>query len=235
MTNNENISLLKQAINYLNNKEYTLTIVAFTKALQKDDYDSKIHYYLAICYSNLKYYKEALEEIELAFKEDIEYVVKLQLLLLKGYINFILENDDIALQTFQQVTEFEKNNKIALSGIGYYYFKKNDYKKALEYYELAYKTAPENSNAMNNYGYLLMMNNQSIEKAMELCNQALKKQPNNPNILDSVAWGHYLLNNIKAATLAITKAINFGGAIDEIKNHYSEISKKVRELLSSKK
>ncbi|HPN30633.1 MAG TPA: tetratricopeptide repeat protein [bacterium] len=220
-----------QAIEYMNNREYTLAIVSFSEALEKNYLDSKTHYYLAICYANLKYFKETLEEIELALNEDLEFEAKLQLHYLKGYILFQQEKNDEALKAFKQTLEFDEKNQIAVSGIAYYYFKSGDYKKAMEYYEQAYAMTPDNPKAMNNYGYLMMMNNGDLKKAADLCKTALEKKPDNPAILDSVAWSSFLLDNIKSAVLAITKAIKLSPNIDDIKKHYSTISEKVKKLL----
>lgn len=229
MTNEK--SQFDQAIEYLNKNDYTLAIVSFTEALEKKEFSSKIHYYLAICYSNLKYFKEALEEIDLAFNEDIDFESKLQLFHLKGYILFLQDKDTEALEAFKAAMNLEDNNQIAISGIAYYYFKKKDYKEAINYYQKAYEMAPDNAKNKNNYGYLLAMNNENLNKAKKLCEEALKSQPQNPAFLDSLAWSSYLLNNLKNAALAITKAFKLAPNIDDIKNHYSEISKKVKSIL----
>ncbi|MBP7652723.1 tetratricopeptide repeat protein [Candidatus Dependentiae bacterium] len=220
-----------QAIEYLNNKEYTLAIVSFSEALEKNYIDSKMHYYLAVCYANLKYYKETIEEISLALNEDLEFEAKLQLYYLKGYILFQQEKYDEALSTFKQILEFDDKNQMAISGIAYYYFKTENYQKAMEFYEQAYNISPDNPKVMNNYGYLMMINNGDLKKAAELCRKALDKKPENPAILDSVAWSSFLLDNIKTAALAITKAIKLSPNIEDIKKHYSSISEKVKKLI----
>ncbi len=221
----------EQAIDYLNIKDYTLAIVSFTEALERKDFDSKLHYYLAICYANLRYYKEALEEIELAFDEDIDFDSKLQMLHLKGYILFIQEKFDEANTAFKAALALDKNNQITISGLAYFNFKQQNYKEALNLYKKAYELAPDSARSKNNYGYLLAMNNQSLEKSMKLCEEALQKQPDNPAFLDSIAWSSFLLNNIKTAALAITKALKINPNIDEIKQHYAEISAKVKSIL----
>jgi len=211
--------------------DFTLAIVSFTEALEKKDFSSKIHYYLAICYANLKYFKEALEEIDLALNEDIDFESKLQLYHLKGYILFQQDKDNEALDAFKAAADLEEKDQIAVSGIAYYYFKKQNYSEAVKYYQKAYEIAPDSAKNKNNYGYLLALNNENLEKAMKLCEDALKKQPQNPAFLDSLAWSSFLLNNLKNAALAISRAFKLAPNIDEIKHHYSEISKKVKSIL----
>jgi len=77
----------------------------------------------------------------------------------------------------------------------------------------------------------MMINNGDLKKAAELCRKALDKKPENPAILDSVAWSSFLLDNIKTAALAITKAIKLSPNIEDIKKHYSSISEKVKKLI----
>ena len=230
------LNTYQKAINYLKANDYTLAIVSFTEALEQGYSDRNLHYYLAICYANLNYHNEALEEIELAFKEDLEFSVKLQLLHLKGYILFLQNKNEEALKVFEEALEYDAHNQITISSIGYYYYKSGVYDKALKYYEKAYKMTPDAAKTMNNYGYMLTLTQKDIKRGLELCENALKKNPNSAAILDSCGWANFLLNKITNATAFITKAVKLDkNNISEIKEHYSKIAAKVREIISKDK
>jgi tetratricopeptide (TPR) repeat protein len=225
------MSLYRKAIKYLKIKDYTLAIVTFTEALEKGYANPEINYYLALCYANLDYYEDSLAEIDIALDSELEDKYKIQLLNLQGYIYSKLEKYDESLNSFEKVLETDKNNQMAVSGIGYNYFIKKDYKTALEYYNKVYNMMPDNPKNENNLGYLMMINKQDLKKAVELCESALEKQPDNPAVLDSVAWGNFLIDNLKKAVLTITKAYKSAPSIFDISEHYKKIVQKVKQLI----
>jgi len=223
--------LFEKAKKLISEKDYTMAIVTFSEILESGKIEFNAHYYLAICYANLNYFKETLEEIDLAFKEVLTEKEEEQLLNLKGFVYFKLNDLDNALNVYQENLKKNNENIIAKSGIAFYYFLNKDYEKSLKYYKEIYDQYPDNPKNKNNYGYLLMMNKGDLKKAVNLCEDALKSEPDNPAINDSIAWGNFLLKNLRNAVLYVINAFKKAPYIEEIKEHYNVIADNIRKFL----
>lgn len=80
---------------------------------------------------------------------------------------------------------------------------------------------------LNYYGYLLIDHNINIKKGIELVKKALKKEPNSPYYIDSLAWGYYKLNKCEKALKIMQQIVkeDESSEEDEIKKHYEAIKK----------
>jgi len=76
----------------------------------------------------------------------------------------------------------------------------------------------------NFYGYILIDEDFNIPKGIELVKKALKKEPDAPFFIDSLAWGYYKRGECKKALETIEPIVE-GAKAKEIKDHY----KKIRE------
>ncbi len=81
---------------------------------------------------------------------------------------------------------------------------------------------------LNYYGYLLIDYDLDIEKGIKLVKDALKKDPNSPYYLDSLAWGYYKLGKCKKAKEIMLKVLKISQD-KEVKKHMQEIKKCLKE------
>lgn len=58
---------------------------------------------------------------------------------------------------------------------------------------------PNNPQALNYLGYLWLDNNKNIEEAFQMVKKASELAPEDPNIMDSLAWGYYLKKDYQKA------------------------------------
>jgi len=79
-----------------------------------------------------------------------------------------------------------------------------------------------NSIALNALGYTLANKTTRFEEALELIEQALALQPNDPAIIDSMGWVQFRLGNTEKALEYITKAFN-AFPDQEVAAHLAEI------------
>lgn len=84
---------------------------------------------------------------------------------------------------------------------------------------------------LNYLGYLMIDHNLNIAEGMSYVERALKKQPDSPFYIDSLAWGHYK-NGECAEALKLMKQVEsmIGTDEDEVKEHLKAIEKcKIKE------
>ncbi|WP_159991785.1 tetratricopeptide repeat protein [Pelistega ratti] len=68
------------------------------------------------------------------------------------------------------------------------------------------KEDPQMSEGYNALGYIFADHQYNLEEAKELLNQALRLDPNNPYVLDSMGWLHYRLRNYDFALRYLERA-----------------------------
>lgn len=78
--------------------------------------------------------------------------------------------------------------------------------------------------ALNALGYILAEENRDLDRALILVNQALEQQPENVQILDSLAWVYYQMRNYPEAWRVIKKCAEKGITDAVIWDHYGDIA-----------
>jgi tetratricopeptide (TPR) repeat protein len=88
---------------------------------------------------------------------------------------------------------------------------------------------------MNALGYILAEEKRDLERAVALIKKALEYRPEDVNILDSLAWAHYQMDNYSEAWRVI-KQCELKGANDAtIWDHYGDIALAVKDKQSALK
>ncbi len=108
-------------------------------------------------------------------------------------------------------------------------YNKSDSKKlSYQFYEKALHLAPTNSLVLNNYSYYLSVDNQNLDKALEMSILSNKLSPDNAVYLDTKAWVLFKLARYSEAKEVIQKAYDLGGKnISEVVEHYGDIQFKL--------
>ena len=65
---------------------------------------------------------------------------------------------------------------------------------------------PEDSRALNHLGYMLADQTRRFEEALELTERAISISPEDPAIIDSLAWAQYKLGHYEEALLNLRRA-----------------------------
>lgn len=96
--------------------------------------------------------------------------------------------------------------------------------EAYEAYEYAIAYNKNNHLALNNFAYLLAINNIDIKRAEALSSEAIKLAPTVATYLDTYAWILYLQGEYTLARFYIEKAVaRDDGQFAEIYDHYGDI------------
>lgn len=123
----------------------------------------------------------------------------------------------------------DKNSLLVLplvySMMGFSYFQTDSLEQGIACYEQALKLMPGDLETLNNYAYMLAINNLSLGEAERMSRQTIEKQPDNPVYLDTYAWILYLRGETVLAQYYIKKAME--KALDksdaELQEHYKII------------
>ncbi len=139
-----------------------------------------------------------------------------------------------------QLGKYSKSIDVLLSGLHYVqqdelkvefyiqiaeaYYKSNSKKLSYQFYEKALHLAPTNSMVLNNYSYYLSVDNETLDKALEMTILSNKLSPNNPVYLDTYAWVLYTMKRYAEALEIEKKAYDLGGnKISEVVEHLGDI------------
>lgn len=123
----------QQGVNYLDNGNYSKSIVAFQRALQLTQGDSRTYYNLANAEEELHYYADAITHYQKSIELDDSFWLAYNNL---GRLLILATNDpDIALATLftgRLKSDDNLGQAILSKNIGWAYYKKGYFEKALE-------------------------------------------------------------------------------------------------------
>lgn len=145
---------------------------------------------------SLENYPEAL-----AVFQELEQAGSSQPLIfsLMGDIYFRQERFDAARQSYRKAIEgLEKDGAahekaVAYFALGNTYEQLGQTPQAEEAYLKALENDPENPQILNHVGYAWLEQKKNTDEAFQLVQKAYALLPDDPNIMDSLAWGYYAL------------------------------------------
>lgn len=175
-------------------------------------------------------YEEVLEYSE----EALELFPNQALLYLySGTANMILKNNQEAIMVLEQGRKLATSNLNLLSTIygqlGDAYNNLENYQESDKAYEAALDANPDNDHVLNNYSYYLSLRKENLDLARKMSTKLIKRNPNDPNYLDTHAWVLFMMGEYEQAKKVIEKAVekNPNGTIIE---HYGDILYKLGEV-----
>ena len=223
-------SELKEGVNLYNKKDYQEALVFFLSVSTEDALIKiEISYYIGLIYSRLSEYEQALEYLEqvVTASKDIAKVYQCRLILAFIYAN--TGRTRLAEFELSKLIEAGYESVQVFSSSAYVYYEHHETEKAIEYYEKALKTAPENSTALNGLAYILAETDSDLTRSLLLCKKAVEKQPENPAYLDSMALIYHKMNLPSEAKAYITRAKEKLPDNKIILKHFEMISSDARE------
>ena len=122
-----------------------------------------------------------------------------------GDVHFKLKNYSEAVSSYQSAIKLLKKGNIptitgkALFMLGMALDSSGQSEEAEKTLLEALHFAPNDALALNYLGYLWLDKNKNIDEAFSMVSQAFELNPNDPNIIDSMAWGYYLKKDYKKA------------------------------------
>ncbi len=93
---------------------------------------------------------------------------------------------------------------------------------------------PDDPYVMNYLAYGWLERNYKIDEAIAMLNKAYQKKKNDPYIIDSVGWGHYLIEDYVNAEKFLQKAIELMPKDPIVNDHYGDVLWKLNRKLQAK-
>ncbi len=212
--------------NYFKNENFNQA----KKILNSFDKEDEIFYWYKIkklteIISNEQNDKQALSYIENKFSK-IDFInnkIKFDMAnIYKSYKNY-----DKAIDLYSSIMETTSPTTITYGDLLYRrascYERLGEFKKSDQDLLAALKIIPENSYILNYLAYSWLERNINIPKAVTMLEIAYRKDKNNPYIIDSIGWAHYLTDRYEEAEELLRKAIILMPNDPIVNDHYGDI------------
>ena len=221
---NENDNLLTTYAEYLlsEKKDTCNAITHFYKSLETNPHQAEV--WTQLIFLNPKNQERILcEAIKYNPKESYFQYINAVLLIDKGEIKEALNAINIAIATNHVESAFSTYYGIK----GSLLHELGDADAAFMAFEEAIRKDPSNHSVLNNYAYLLSLEDKDLQKAEEMICNAIKLMPSNATYLDTYAWILFKREQYTLALFYIEKAISKeDGQHSEIYDHYGDILQK---------
>ncbi len=116
-----------------------------------------------------------------------------------------------------------RDNEIVWVVLGDIYERQKFFDRAEDEFKKSLAVDPKNSQALNNYGYMLGDLGQRLDEASDLVQRALEEEPFNGKYLDSLGWIYYKQNKLSDAETALRKAVERDAHDPEIRSHLGDV------------
>ncbi|MBO6516140.1 MAG: tetratricopeptide repeat protein [Bacteroidia bacterium] len=97
-----------------------------------------------------------------------------------------------------------------------------NFDKCFETYDELLEISPKNDGALNNYAYYLSEQNQNLDKALTMINEALQLNPNRPTYIDTKGWVLFKQGKYELALVELEKAYKMIPTDSEVAEHYAQ-------------
>jgi len=126
----------------------------------------------------------------------------------------------------------DKANIYFMRGAMYERMKKYD--EAEAEFRKVLEIDPDNSSALNYYGYMLADRNVRLDEAHTMIKKALDLEPNNGAFLDSMGWVYFRQNNLQEAEENLRRALQYMSTDPTVHDHLGDVyfhEGKIREAI----
>ncbi len=134
--------------------------------------------------------------------------------------------NDAAIVYLDKVLYLDSTNIQALSTLGMIYDSMDDFETSDSLYERALLADSVNVLVANNYAYSLSERGVNLDRALELAEIAVEKEPENSSYLDTIGWVYYKLGDYSKAEEYIQKAIDKDEGNAVLFDHLADIFSK---------
>ncbi|WP_267523229.1 hypothetical protein [Campylobacter sp. MG1] len=198
---NEIIDITK---NIENNKENAIFLAfkaqAMVERLKKSDTKELIKLSnLLYNYTNEKTFIYTLAQFLIHFKneKELEKLINIDELLKQNILHELKRYKELSKILYENAIKTNDNKML----IDSYIFEMLDNPKTFDYFKLDELVAKGgfDANSFNNYAYTIIDDRINIKKGIELAKKGLELEPSNVFLIDTLAWGYYLLNDCKNA------------------------------------
>lgn len=120
-------------------------------------------------------------------------------------LNMAGRTEDARLKLQESLRHFPHDAELYFR-LGIILDKLNDRKGMIQAMQQAIKEDPQHAEALNYLAYCWAERGEKLTQALEMSRRALALQPDNPHMLDTLAWIHYMMGDYKKALPLLERA-----------------------------
>ena len=194
---------------YYNDKKYAQAKEYYNMALEREASNFASLYQLAICDIELHDYQDLIKTTETA----ISFYPEQPLFYLFQGIGYFNQKDyENTVKVLEKGRKLSANKELTAdfdTYIGDTYNILKNKEKSYEAYDRVLRSNPDNIYVLNNYAYYLSLDNQDLERALQMSSKTIKAEPKNPTYLDTYAWILYKLGRYDDALKYMNKVFKY--------------------------
>ena len=194
---------------YYNDKKYAQAKEYYNMALEREASNFASLYQLAICDIELHDYQDLIKTTETAISL---YPEQPLFYLFQGIGYFNLKDYENTVKVLEKGRKLSANKELTAdfdTYIGDTYNILKNKEKSYEAYDRVLRSNPDNIYVLNNYAYYLSLDNQDLERALQMSSKTIKAEPKNPTYLDTYAWILYKLGRYDDALKYMNKVFKY--------------------------
>ncbi len=146
----------------------------------------------------------ALDKLDEFAREHPAYAV--DMVQSKAQLLAALERYPEALEYYDRMAEFRPDSESVVLGRAELLLRMGELEDAIDQYEIAVKRWPDSALSLNALGYTLADRTDEYKQAEKLIRKAVKLDPENPAIIDSLGWVLYKLGRYEEALAELERA-----------------------------
>ncbi|MBT8088662.1 MAG: tetratricopeptide repeat protein [Gammaproteobacteria bacterium] len=146
----------------------------------------------------------------------------IDMMLAKAQLFASLEQFERSLELYDQVVEFRPDDEGTALSRAELLLRMEKLDDALDAYSVAVKRWPKSALSLNAYGYTLADRTDRFAEAEKLIQKAIRLDPDNPAIIDSLGWVFYKLGRLDEALTELQRAYD-GFDDHEVAAHLVEV------------
>ncbi|MCD6121341.1 MAG: tetratricopeptide repeat protein [Spirochaetales bacterium] len=217
---------LERGIKLYNLKQYKKALIEFKALEDKENLNIEVMYYIGLCLTQLGSYDDALLYLEQVVQSEFSFLHIFQSRMVLGYIYSITGRYQLAEYEFKRLINSGFESSQIYAAMGYVLYSQRKVKDAVTYLEKSLEMDPENANAANSLGYILVEEDIDVNRALKLCRKAVKKKSKNAAYLDSLGWIYYKKGNVSKAHSYLRQALAISPGNKQIVKHMKTVLSK---------
>ncbi len=223
INNNDITNIIKESDIAFNKGDYIVALELLESTLSKDITNVETNYRIGIILTKIKEYNQAIKHFNVIIENQYKFIHLPHVLTMKGFAQSQINDFKGAKNSLIESLKYDGNNLKALSILSFIHYRAKEYDIALRIYDKILEIDPDNDNALNSKGFILIETGQNIDDGLELCKKAYEINPNSPSVLDSIGWGYYKKGDLENSALYIKRAFELMPQSKEIKAHLVKI------------
>jgi tetratricopeptide (TPR) repeat protein len=215
---------MEEAIRLLKEQRYEEALKKLLSLNVGEEEFPELSYYIALCYTHLERYDEAVLYLEQAVTSQLDFPKQYQSRMILGYIYAVTERYRLAEFEFSRLVEDGYESAKVYAALAHVSYMQDKITTAITHLEKALEIDPDNPTAKNSLGFIMADQDIRLPDALNYCRQAVQAKPNNAAYLDSLGWVFYKLGKRENAKRLLEEARRRAPEEETIREHLEVVN-----------